>query len=464
MSKLALLTATLLGAAMLAAAGCAGGEAARVESNKSALADFRARHAGAHADPDLELRLAAATNDPAEVAAALKRGGNPNAPDEKGETAIFKAWSTVKQEDPNVMRLLLEAGADPLIENNEGHSVYKWVSKSTSGHPATRRMILTPENSARLAGVRRRAAPASAPAVLTTSNINDLAAMAAAARQRRDAPGNTDDAAYDRMRAAAGMAPEKRGPVSDVDSPSRKSAERPDDFALVVGVEGYQSLPKADHGERDAKTVRKHLEALGFPARNIVSLEGSGATKSKLESYLKEWLPLNVKPSSTLFVYYSGHGAPDPKSGDAYLVPWDGDPKFLKSTAYPLKSLYADLSKTKAKRVIVALDACFSGAGGRSVLAQGARPLVAKVAELAAGDRLTVLAAASGDEITGTLEEQGHGMFTYHLLKGLSADPKASAKSLHGYLLPRVQDDARRQNREQTPTLAGASLDAPLLP
>lgn len=113
----------------------------------------------------------------------------------------------------------------------------------------------------------------------------------------------------------------------------------------------------------------------------------------------------------------------------------------------------------------MALDACFSGAGGRSVLAKGARPLVAKVDDgVPASSRLTVLAAASGDEITGTLAEQGHDLFTYHLLKGLFADPRPSAKALHAYLRPRVQDDARRQNREQTPTLAGASLDAPLLP
>ncbi len=285
-----------------------------------------------------------------------------------------------------------------------------------------------------------------------------------AARAARPAPGNLDDAAYDRMRAAANMPPEKRDPTSDVDAPSRRGAERPDDFALVIGIEDYQNVPKADFGARDAKTVRRHLEALGFPARNIVSLEGAQATGSKLRSYLEEWLPLNVKATSTLFVYYSGHGAPDAKTGDAYLVPWDGDPKFLKSTALPLKSFYASLAKTKARRVIVALDACFSGAGGRSVLAQGARPLVAKTAELSPAEgRITVLAAASGDEITGTLQEQGHGMFTYHLLKGLSADPKASARSLFDYLKPRVQDDARRDNREQTPVLAGAALGEPLL-
>lgn len=273
----------------------------------------------------------------------------------------------------------------------------------------------------------------------------------------RTQPGNLDDAGYDRMRAAAGMAPEKRGPVSDVDNPSKKAAERPDDFALVIGVEEYQSLPKADYGVRDAQTVRKHLEAQGFPARNIISLEGSQATGNKFKSYLEEWLPLNVKPTSTLFVYYSGHGAPDPQTGDAYLVPWDGDATFLKSTAYPLKKFYADLSKTKAKRVLVALDACFSGAGGRSVLAQGARPLVAKVADVPVGERVTVLAAASGEEITGSLNEQGHGMFTYFLLKGL-VEGKKTARELHEYLSPRVQDEARRQNRQQSPALIGKDV------
>jgi hypothetical protein len=256
--------------------------------------------------------------------------------------------------------------------------------------------------------------------------------------------------------------------VSDIDRVEARGAERPDDFALVIGIEEYQSLPKADYGVRDAEAVRKHLSAMGVPERNIIALEGTGATKSKLQSYLQEWLPLNVKPISTLFVYYSGHGAPDPKNGDAYLVPWDGDPKFLKSTAYPLKQFYGDLSRIKARHIIVALDSCFSGAGGRSVLAKGARPLVVNVdAGAPVSGRMTVLAAASEDEITGTLDDQGHGLFTYYFLKGLSGAAKNSngsvtPKSLYDYLMPRVQDDARRQNREQTPTFVGNRSDEPL--
>lgn len=274
------------------------------------------------------------------------------------------------------------------------------------------------------------------------------------------AHGNLDDDAYNRMRASAALPPEKKPTSSDVDAPSRRGDERPNDFALVIGIEDYQSLPKADYGARDAQTVRKHFEAMGVPARNIISLEGSQATGSKLKNYLQQWLPRNVKPESTVFAYYSGHGAPDPENGDAYLVPWDADPMFLTTSAYPLKQFYSELTKLKAKRVIVALDACFSGSGGRSVLAKGARPLVSKVDEsVPSAANLTVLAAASGSEITGTLDDQAHGIFTYYFLKGLSGGAK-TPRALYDYLKPHVQDDARRQNREQSPTLNGSGADA----
>jgi hypothetical protein len=71
-----------------------------------------------------------------------------------------------------------------------------------------------------------------------------------------------------------------------------------------------------------------------------------------------------------------------------------------------------------------------------------------------------ISSAAAADEITGTDEETGHGLFTYHLLKGLSAKGgKASFKDLHDYLSPKVRDAARRENRDQTPQLIGAGAD-----
>ena len=183
-------------------------------------------------------------------------------------------------------------------------------------------------------------------------------------------------------------------------------------------------------------------------------LQGQRAVRSQLAAYLEEWLPRNVRPDSTVFFYYSGHGAPDPKTGQAFLIPWDGDPVFLQSTAYPVKKLHAQLSALKARRTIVALDACFSGAGGRSVLAPGTKPLVTKVEELRPEGEVTLFTASAGDEITGSLDEQGHGMFTYYFLKALDAGKRRS-RDIFDYLKPRVQDEARRQNREQSPGFFG---------
>ena len=247
-------------------------------------------------------------------------------------------------------------------------------------------------------------------------------------------------------------------PAADVDSPSRRSAERPDDFALVIGIEKYSRIPEARFAENDADAVKRHLLALGYPERNIILLKGGQATRGAVQGYVEEWLPKNVTSRSRVVVYFSGHGSPDPKNGDAYLVPWDGDAMFLKSTAYPLKTLYAALGRLGAKHVIVALDSCFSGAGGRSVLVAGARPLVSRIEETDAPSSVTVLSAASGDEITGTLEDRHHGAFTYFLLKSFN-DGKRTARSAYDELKPRVQDEAHRQNREQTPLMLGD--DAP---
>jgi hypothetical protein len=63
-------------------------------------------------------------------------------------------------------------------------------------------------------------------------------------------------------------------------------------------------------------------------------------------------------------------------------------------------------------------------------------------------------AASASNEISGSLDDKGHGAFTYFLLEGLNAG-KTTPKALNEYLTPRVQDEARRLNRDQTPQLQG---------
>ncbi len=246
---------------------------------------------------------------------------------------------------------------------------------------------------------------------------------------------------------------------SDVDSPHYSMKADPARLALVIGVEDYAALPKAEFASRDALTVAEHLRHLGYADRNLAVIVDSQAARGSVAKFVEGWLPDHVTADTRVFVYFSGHGAPDPKTGDTYLMPWDGDAKYLAATGYRLKTLYEKLNDLPAKEVIVVLDACFSGAGGRSVLPEGARPLVTK-ADLgrAVAGRAVVFAASAGDEITGAAPKQGHGLFTYYFLKGLNGEARegtsgVTVQDLYDYLLPQVEDAARRDGRDQTPQL-----------
>lgn len=246
--------------------------------------------------------------------------------------------------------------------------------------------------------------------------------------------------------------------VSDVDKPAYRISERKNDFAIVVGIGRYLEIPDAQFAERDAEAVKNHLLAMGLPSRNVVHLSGERAGYKAIEKFVETWLPKNTDEQSRVYFYFSGHGSPDPQTGKAYLLPYDSDPSFLENTGYPISRLYSKLNALPAQEVIVILDACFSGAGGRSVLAKGARPLVLTSDKATIPERLTVFAAAEGDQITSTLEEQGHGTFTYYFLKGVGGEARnaagaVTAKGLYSYLKPKVQDAARRQNRSQNPVL-----------
>ena len=106
------------------------------------------------------------------------------------------------------------------------------------------------------------------------------------------------------------------------------------------------------------------------------------------------------------------------------------------------------------------LDACFSGAGGRSVIAEGLRPFMnVGVKPLAIDSKLVILTASRRDEVAGSSMDKGHGLFTYYLLEGLSGkadldkDGHLGVKELHAYVEGRVRRAAKRDNRDQTPQL-----------
>lgn len=245
---------------------------------------------------------------------------------------------------------------------------------------------------------------------------------------------------------------------------------RPNAYAVIIGIERYRDLIGAEYASRDAKLVRRYFEkALGIPAEHILLRQDDRASLGDLQGYFETWLKEKVTAGSEVFVYYSGHGTPNPKTGESSIVPYDALPETLQDGGYPLKRLYAVLGALPIKRALVILDSCFSGSGGpRTVLAQGVRPIIPVVEDEAlASGKVAVISAASGSEISGTHRAARHGLLTYYMIRGLRGeaagkDGKISLIDLYSYLLPKVIVDARNSHREQEPKLLpSASVSDP---
>lgn len=391
----------------------------------------------------------------------IDKGADVNLKNDYGRTALMLA---AKYGQADMVELLLENGANVNAKDNNGRAALDYAYQSEHQQIASlikeyRRHL----NSQSVHPVDEQ--------LSQKWNLTQKEAAQIAARAIRQAEGPTQKKIARQLQSLAqeiaslkkreAFAKKSKPILSDVDHPSFHMSSRPDDFALVVGVEKYaQNLPDAEFAERDARVVKKYLIAMGILPRHIRSLFGPRATKSDLAAYLEDWLPRNMSSKSRVFFYFSGHGAPDPATGNAYLVPFDGNPEFLAKTAYPLSRVYADLRTLKAQHVIVILDSCFSGVGARSVIEKGARPLMTKIKEggLSPGGNIAVLAASKKTQIANVIKKQGHGLFTYYFLKGLNGkainrDGHVTLGSLYQYLEPAVEDAADLDNESQDPQL-----------
>jgi uncharacterized caspase-like protein len=250
---------------------------------------------------------------------------------------------------------------------------------------------------------------------------------------------------------------------AELNPPATRMPVQEHAYAVIIGVENYRDLPMVDYATRDAEWVKKYLvKSMGYQEQNVVMLLNDRVTRSQLEARFERWLPTQVKNhvDAEVFVYYAGHGAPDPNTNQAFLVPYDGDPAFLETTGYPITKLYKILSDLPAKTVNVVLDTCFSGSGGRSVIAKGTRPMLITVNDpVVTKNNMVVFTAAGGNQISSAYREKRHGLFTYYYLKGLQGeadknqDGVVDVEELDAYLKTNVQTVARRLNVEQSPQL-----------
>lgn len=241
----------------------------------------------------------------------------------------------------------------------------------------------------------------------------------------------------------------------------------PDAVAVIVGVRNYKNpdVPIVEFALNDARVFKEYaVRALGVKPENIIFL--GDPTKGDLErvfgnSHKPKGQLYNFlrKDKSDVFVFYSGHGAPDLASHEAYLVPSDADPKYVSMNGYSLQGLVDNLNALPARNVVLILDACFSGNSQAGTLIAQASPLIAVSVKPKFG-RVNVFASSGSDEISSWYQEKQHGMFTYFFLKSFQAigqtSHDATAAAVHNYIADNLPPIARRlHGREQTPNFSG---------
>ena len=260
--------------------------------------------------------------------------------------------------------------------------------------------------------------------------------------------------------------------VSDVDTDIPETSKVNENaIAVVIGNKDYSNrdVPSVDYALSDARTVKKYLtKTLGFKEENILYVEN--ATQGNFNSlfgtesnYKGRLFDLVMPDQSDVFIYYSGHGAPDLESNKGYFVPVDCDPAAVALNGYSTDVFYKNLSQLPYKSLTVVLDACFSGASEKGMLIRNASPIFINAETSVLNDeRSVVFSSSEGDQISSWYPAKYHSLFTYYFLKGLQGsadedgDKIVTLQEMGSFLKGNVNPMARRlHRRDQNPQING---------
>jgi WD40 repeat protein len=248
-----------------------------------------------------------------------------------------------------------------------------------------------------------------------------------------------------------------------------------DAVAVVIGNKNYEfvDIRSAEYAHNDASIVREYLiSQFGYSDGNIIyindaklsdfySVFGSETkTRGELARYVKPGI-------SDVFIYYSGHGAPDVETKKAYFIPVDCKAQSIDVNGYSLDTFYKNISLLDAKSISVVIEACFSGnSGGGSLLKINPVAIDVRQEALIKG---TVITSSAGMEVSCWFPEKKHSLFTYLFLKGISGtadqdqDRNVTVGELKAYLTSRTDGVTYWAKRiggyNQTPVILGNEED-----
>jgi hypothetical protein len=207
-------------------------------------------------------------------------------------------------------------------------------------------------------------------------------------------------------------------------------------FAVVIGISKYEqsdaTISNLQYADRDAMSFLEFLKSPaggGLGDDSVSLLINEHATTQNIRHALFTFLT-QAQPQDTVVVYIAGHGAPDPHDPrNLYLLTADTKADDMGATAFPMWQMQDVFDRVlKAKKVITIANTChsygFSGARTGDTDAKGNNLINQYVERYAAKGERAVITASDISE--SSFEDaqwgNGHGVFTYFLLKGLNGE------------------------------------------
>ncbi|MBL0233003.1 MAG: caspase family protein [Chitinophagaceae bacterium] len=199
-------------------------------------------------------------------------------------------------------------------------------------------------------------------------------------------------------------------------------------FAMVIGISKYKYIRPLSYADKDADLFADYLRSPSggsLKESNIFKLTNEMATSANFWSKGFQWLKgKDLKKGDRLYIYLAGHG--DAIDEDQFFfLGYDVNPgsdkdNYLISGAVQLYNLKKKIANETSKGVEVyfIMDACRTNElpGGSA----GQNFLNIAVSQKKAGEVMMLAAAAGQESLEDVSIGNGHGLFTWYLVDGLT--------------------------------------------
>ncbi len=224
-------------------------------------------------------------------------------------------------------------------------------------------------------------------------------------------------------------------------------------YALVIGNDAYQQLPKLSTPIADAEAVGQVLQSkYGF---NVTLLKDANRY-AILEALNK--MREQLTENDNLLIYYAGHGELDKVNQRGNWLPVDAEPN-SSANWIPTYQVTDILNQMSARHVLIVADSCYSGVLTRSALTRleaGKSPEAwTNWVKLMVGKRSRTALTSGGLEPVLDAGAGGHSIFAKALVDALQKNAGViEGQKLHEAIASSVAYAAGSFNVDQVPEYA----------